>query len=450
MRPVTLLSVAITSALIFGTPSPADAGWIKDRVKEATGAVNKAVHVAAAPLKVVAEGAKATGEMVVDGAQQVGHQLERAGKEAGRSVENVGEVVAAGAEHVGEQAERVGKEVVREAKDVGEAFEQTGKFAENQVRDMRDQVMALESNIRNGEFERVLGFSFYTMRNTSENAATAMQNSVVLHVVGQMAASTVPGGTGVFAAWHAAEAGADIEDVIKAGAVTGLTAYAVTSIQAPSIEVGADGVVTPVPRALDAVSIAERAAATGTVGATAAAVAGGNSHDVEKAFALGAATSVAADAYLAVTAADVDARPSSKPPYCKLGGPGADCSPPAEAWRQDPETGEWTVDIKQTDPQAHQVGTQASYADVRPYYAANKGFDWWDLQSEASPWMYGASKIHGTNAGAFFHDELADIWSLEGFLLKATIPPAMIMTSVATGAPLFIHLESTASDTSNE
>ncbi|MBN8558538.1 MAG: hypothetical protein J0L74_12840, partial [Burkholderiales bacterium] len=139
-----------------------------------------------------------------------------------------------------------------------------------------------------------------------------------------------------------------------------------------------------------------------------------------------------------------------KPPYCKLGGPGADCSPPAEAWRQDPETGEWTVDIKQTDPQAHQVGTQASYADVRPYYAANKGFDWWDLQSEASPWMYGASKIHGTNAGAFFHDELADIWSLEGFLLKATIPPAMIMTSVATGAPLFIHLESTASDTSNE
>lgn len=56
MRTVTLLSVAITSALIIGAPPPADAkSWAQKLHREAKGAVKTVVTVAAAPLKVVAE-----------------------------------------------------------------------------------------------------------------------------------------------------------------------------------------------------------------------------------------------------------------------------------------------------------------------------------------------------------------------------------------------------------
>lgn len=442
-----LINKALFSVLILAIPVCSEAGWHPDRdlkkawrevettANDAADAVVSVAHQAEAEVDRTAQrfGAEAERqandgteavevaahqvEAEVDrSAQRIGAEAERQANDASKSVEIAAHQVAAEAERTGS---RLGAEAKRWGEDVAIAVKQSGYFVDRQMRGYRDNFINIESYIRNGQFERVAFFMFYTWKQSSENASIAMQQSSVLRTVGQIAASAYGGpyGAAMFSTWYTYSATSDLRASLKVGAITFSVAYAFNAI-------------SDTGQTKDAVDVVERAIANGSINMVSTSALGGSQSESEKAFLLGAASSAAADVYRATTGSSLDSRASTKDAVCKLNPTEISlCAPPIESVVE-VNPGQYETRVELLSKEIDQVGMAV----------APKGNSWLlsNVIGEGSPPMTFFSKVPMVNGMAVFHDLVAENWGFP--ILQASIAPALAFTYLASGAPVITEL----------
>jgi hypothetical protein len=438
MLRISALSLVIAASL---SPLSAQASRFSKAVSHASGQVSNAVHKGTDAVKVAANQAVEVAKVAANQTSAEANRASvRAVDEAKREGADVAAAAVVAADQTQTQANRTSEQVVaelkREGEDLAVAVKESGYYADREQRGFRDQVMSLESNVRNGELDHLAGFRFYRWKDQSDHAAQGMQKSAVLRAIGQVAATAGgPAGSAGFSAWYTYTATGDIESALRVGAVTLGSSMAVAEISGAGAGSDANGEVIQVPRSMSPEAMVARSLATGAVGATAAVALGAKGHEVERAFVLGALASAATDYYEETTGKPLDSRPSEKDALCKrapMTTPQASCAAPPEAYVE-VSPGVSKVDVRTLSPRINHVGLEVSSRD--------NSWALRNLVGEGSPLMTAVSKVPGGNGMAFFHDIVAD--GLAPVWLVISIHPATELTYLATGAQLNIELADT-------
>ena len=331
-------------------------------------------------------------------------------KEAGKGIENFGDTLA-----------KTIDDTPQTVADLGVAlYDFAGKQAQYEGR----QFTNFEKRVFEGKWaDAVAHLGVDRFRNDEVNAAKAAQKSLILRTAGQIVATVYGGpyGAAAYAAWYTYNVTKDPALSIKAGLIAGLASAASSAAS------GAIGTET-------ASQVTANAITNGAIAGVAAAASGGDNEDVLKAFVV-AATSVAIQSsYKEITKHDLDPSPAKGEPYTKNtpqsypdAGPN---SPPDEAYFKNPDgilyldaKGNPHVDVRLLDSSRPHTGLAAKMTDN-------------GLLFETGLLMSGISKtVVVVNAMSVLHDVLGERWNLEGFVLKATIPPALVFTYYGTQAP---------------
>jgi len=258
------------------------------------------------------------------------------------------------------------------------------------------------------------------------NAGKAAQESDLVRVAGQIAASAYggPGGAAAYAAWLTYNQTKDVGLALRVGAITGAAAYAT-------------GAVGKIPNAsaagaIDSGAIAEKTIMAGAIGGIAVAAAGGDQQAIQEGFLKAGGAVLVQSVYEAETKHTLDARASKGDAYCMAAvDSNVACAPPIKAYEMGPDGKPVTgddglpkVDVRETDPRAPHVGTWAKTDDA-PLMGA----------TETSKLMITISKYPGMNAMALLHDHLSYSMNFDPVTNVWTIVPATVVTYYGTGVP---------------
>lgn len=320
------------------------------------------------------------------------------------------------------------KESARGIENVGEAAAAIGKYTERQVRGLGDSLKENEKRIRQGKVVDALWhLGTDPVRYSEKNLAKATQESSLLRTVGQVSANVYggPGGAAAYAAWYTYRQTGDKDLALRVGMITGAT----------SAGFGAAN------KAIPNEELVKKTIVTGAIGGLAVAASGGDEKAIQEGFILSGGMVLVQDGYRRVTTHGLDAGASSGEAYC-MATVGASCSPPEEAYVRDKNgniayEGEGNkrvpkVDVRKTDPRRPHVGNWSKATDKN-----------WN--HERGPFMTGVSKIPGMNAMSVFHDHWAVSWDMSNLASGATIGPAVVLTYIGTGAPVFDNIQEQAS-----
>ena len=314
---------------------------------------------------------------------------------------------------VGRGVNTVGVETERGVKNVGEGLEVAAKASIELTETGIDATVSSVQALAKGDLETATRSVTVDRWETVEDiAADAAMESSAIRLVGQVAATAYggPAGGAAFSGWYGYHAsGGDWNAAAKGAAVT-LAAAGVT--QGVQLIPGESGLTA---------STAARVAASGAGSVGVATLAGGDADARRNAFWMGAATVAAAETYRSVADIDMSGKVASEGPIAK-----------------DPN-----ASMKTYSPDASHVGFE-----VPELVGPDDGFlnhARYLVVQENGPVMQGIAKVPGMNRMAYFHDQ----WMRETSVtttgwIPATIPPAMVVSYMATGAPLAQNLQDTA------
>jgi hypothetical protein len=413
--------VAFAALLLSSSAPKADAGWGLGRIVSAvaTGGASEVVrHTPDDVAKVLPVDPKKTAENVDKTLDKAAADTKREAPIVGKQIETE---VGKGTENFGNTLAKTIDDTPQTVADVGVALYD---FAEKQAQYEGRQFTNFEKRAFEGKWaDAVAHLGVDRFRNDEVNAAKAAQKSLILRTAGQIVATVYGGpyGAAAYAAWYTYNVTKDPALSIKAGLIAGAASAASS---AASGAIGTEGTA----------QVTANAIANGSIAGVAAAASGGDKEDVLKAFVV-AGTSVAIQStYKEITKHNLDPSPAEGEPYTKNtpqsypdAGPN---SPPDEAYFKNPDgslyldgQGNPHVDVRLLDSSRPHTGLASSVTDH-------------GLQYETGPVLSGISKaVVVVNAMSVLHDVLGERWNLEGFVLKATIPPALIFTYYGTQAP---------------
>lgn len=377
LKNLSTLTVSIAAALMVASPS-AEAGLLKKVWKEATRPVNQAV----------AEVDRTAG--------RVGKELERAGERVAKEVER-------SAEKVADETVRGVDNIVEGVKVAAEASFQLAEAG------LEANVSAIRALAKADIEQAARAVTVDHWRAAEDIGSAAVMESSALRLVGQVAATAYggPAGGSAFAGWYGYHAsGGEWDAAAKSAAVT---------LAASGVSYGVEFIPGDPGMTLAGAS---RVAASGAGAAGVTALAGGDADAIRKGFWMGAATAAAAETYRGTTGIEMSGEVATEGPIAK-----------------DPNT-----PITDYSPNASHVGTE-----VPVLGAPREGFMQqasYFLAQEQGPVMQVVAKVPGMNRMAFFHDTWMQSTSVtvDGWV-QATIPPAMLVSYMATGTPLAHHLQ---------
>jgi hypothetical protein len=279
-------------------------------------------------------------------------------------------------------------------RNVGELGKAAENLVERQLKDSKEALQVARDKLQKGD---ILGaaedLKESSLKDIQNNTFQAMQESSALRVIGQTAATAYggPGGAAAFSAWMTYK-GTDgnWDQALKAGAIAYGTGELMGKLNAEPVK---------------GVDIAGKAAAAGVIAAAAVTAAGGDEEDARKAFRDGFIWSAANDIYTNTAGREVDGRGSNGEP-CPLG-------PGYEA-------------CLQANPRAPRLGTNPmENPDAQKVFLETR-----------NPMVF-ISRIPGMHAMSAFHDRWVDVWGMNDFQNKSTIPIATVFTYKALGTDVY-------------
>ena len=333
--------------------------------------------------------------------------------------------------------------------DICDAFAAAVDFAKSEIVDAGESLKNAGERLSEGKpIDALWHLSTDPLKNSQENAAEAAMRSRVLQATGQVAASVYggPAGAAGYTAWLTYHAtGGNVGDALKAGVISGVSAYALQGIDEIDLA-GGEGVVA-------------RAVLTGAVNGTAVALAGGDQKSIQAAVGIGITSVVIREGYRKLTDFELNkqrlrastgeayclgARPDST--YLDVPGSPAGCFAPRETYIRGAD-GKGDFDMKKfssLDPDRPHVGVFADGTEGPLNIAA-----------ENSGVMTGISRLPGWNAMAVGHDVLASnleidiLGPLNTVSSVATIPPAVVITYIASGETIHDMIRDAAKRSEN-
>lgn len=429
MKKLLLNSVsiaALTVVALVNASSYAHADWWSRNIAPIGRAIDKGKNDVG---KGVEKTAQDTGKTVEKAAHDTGHTFEKAAQDTGKTVEKA--------------AQDTGKTIEKAVQDTGKAGETVYKFGVRQVESIGDSVKDADKRLREGKFvDAIWHFTTDPLKHGEENAAKAAQESDIVRVAGQIAASAYggPGGAAAYGAWLAYNQTKDVGLALRVGAITGAAAYAT-------------GAVGNIPNA-NAGVIAEKTIMAGAIGGVAVAAAGGDQQAIQEGFLKAGGAVLVQSVYEVQTEHKLDARASKGDAYCMAAvDTTVACAPPKEAYEKiGPdgrasvgENGLPKVDVRKTEPinpdpmksepMRPHVGTWA-----KPGEAPIIG------TQETSKFMITVSKFPGMNAMAMLHDHVSYSMNFDPVTNVWTIVPATAVTYYGTGAPVEDQIRKAAED----
>lgn len=334
-----------------------------------------------------------------------------------KSLKKLGGEIARPVQQATKEVDRATGKLVHEVKNgvenVGEGIEAAGKaslkLAEAGV---KAQVSAVQSLAKGDIEDASRAITVDHWRTAETIAAEAAIESSAIRLVGQVGASAYggPAGGAVFAGWygyHASEG--DWNTAVKGAALT----FAGSALTSATGTIPGDSGMT--------VGGATRVVASGAGSAGLVAIAGGDADAIRNGFVMGAATTIAVESYRTTTGIEMTGEVASEGPIAK-----------------DPNT-----PITQYDPNANHVGLEVqvlggpgeAFGDQVSYY----------LAQEQGPTMQAVAKVPGMNRMAYFHDTwMQDTAVHVPGWVQGTIPPAMVLSYMATGVPLAQRMQDEA------
>lgn len=160
-----------------------------------------------------------TGKTIEKGAHDTGHTLEKAAQDGGKAIEKA--------------AQDSGTTIEKAVQDTGEAGETVYKFGVRQIESIGDSVKDADKRLREGKIVNAIWhFATDPVKHGEENAAKAAQESNIVRVAGQIAASAYggPGGAAAYAAWLTYNQTKDVGLALRVGAITGAAAYGTSAV----------------------------------------------------------------------------------------------------------------------------------------------------------------------------------------------------------------------------
>jgi hypothetical protein len=233
----------------------------------------------------VEKGAHDTGNAIEKGAHDTGNAIEKGAHDTGNAVEkgahDTGNAVEKGAHDTGNAVEKgahdSGKTIEKAVQDTGKAGETVYTFGVREIQGIGDSVRDADKRLKEGKFvDTIWHFTTDPLKHTEVNAGKAAQESDLVRVAGQIAASAYggPGGAAAYAAWLAYNQTKDIGLALRVGAITGAAAYATGAVgNIPN---------TNAAGAIDSGAIAEKTIMAGAIGGIAVAAAGGNQQAIQE------------------------------------------------------------------------------------------------------------------------------------------------------------------------
>jgi hypothetical protein len=412
-------AAALTAFALVNAPSYAHADWWSRNIAPIGKTVEKAAHDTG---KTAEKAAQDTGTTVEKAAHDTGKTVEKAAQDTGTTVEKA--------------AHDTGKTIEKAVQDTGKAGETVYKFGVRQIEGIGASIRDADKRLKEGKFVDALWhLTTDEFQHTQENAAKAAQESELVRVAGQIAASAYggPGGAAAYAAWLAYSQTKDLGLALRVGAITGAAAYAT-------------GGVAKIPNA-DAGVIAAKTIMAGAIGGAAVAAAGGDKQAIQEGFLKAGGAVLVQSLYEVETHHKLDARASRGPAYCMAAvDPNVSCAPPREAYEEIGPDGKAVVgkdglpkvDVRKTDPSRPHPGTWA-----KPGEAPIIG------PQETSKFMITVSKYPGMNAMALLHDHVSYSMSFDPVTNVWTIVPAAAMTYYGTGVPAEDQIRKAADDANN-
>lgn len=335
------------------------------------------------------------------------------------------DAVAKGVNDIGKTVGKAGTDTWAETTRTGVHLVEAGaalvQFVEAQATGTVKVVSDSERRIREGKFADALFHAAYDPWVVQQEAAfDATQQSPLLSTLGGIAASSGgPGGTAAYAAWQAYRTtNGNAELAVRAGIIAGLTHTASAGVA--RMDAGA----------------ARKAVMAGAIGGMAVAASGGDRVAVEQGFLWAGGMVLVQDGYRSMTGHPLDARPSTEPPLCISSTDVTGCEALRTAYVRDTQgkvvrdaTGNPKVDMSKLPRNAQHVGVQNDGVNPDARVASWK--------NDNSVVMRAVSQVPGMNAMGLFHDQWVASWDMTAMQNQASIPPAIILTYVGTGAPLF-------------
>ena len=413
------------TGLAVSTPVQAD--WWSRNVAPIGHALDKAKNDTG---KAIEKGTQDTGKAIEKGTQDTGKAIEKGTQDTGKAIEK-------GTQDTGKAIEKgtqdTGKTIEKAVQDTGKAGETVYTFGVREIQGIGDSVSDADKRLKEGKFvDAVWHFTTDPLKHTEENAGKAAQESELVRVAGQIAASAYggPGGAAAYAAWLTYNQTKDVGLALRVGAITGAAAYATGAVsKIPNVDAAGH---------VSAGAIAEKTIMAGAIGGVAVAAAGGDKQAIQEGFLKSGGAVLVQSVYEVETKHPLDARVSKGDAYCMATvDPKAACAPPVEAYQLDPD-GEpvpGKVDVREVDPRAPHVGTWAK-TDEAPIIGT----------TETSKFMITVSKYPGMNAMALLHDHLSYSLKFDPVTNVWTIVPATVVTYYGTGAPAEDQVRKAAED----
>jgi hypothetical protein len=440
-NPVAPVAKVVDQTIEQGVKTAQDAAGI------ATNAATKAATEAAKGSVEAVQTAAQIANASADVAQKAVHDTEVAAKKAGKDVDAARLKAMRDAATTADKASRdasvtlskaiddSGRSIDKGARDVIDAGVVAVEFTKKQMEGHVTAITDAQRRLREGKVvDAVWHYAIHDVHDADKNGAQAVQESVILRTVAQVAASAYggPAGAAAFAAWYTFHQTGDAALALKMGIIAGASAAGFQAAGAlPTNTAG---------------QLVQKAIVTGAIGGAAVAAAGGGQEAVRDGFLLSGGMVVVQYGYQKVTTHPLDQealKASKGEAYC-MATLDAPCSPPQEAVEHGPDGKPLyedrdgirvpKVDVTKTDPLRPHVG-KWSTADGEP-----------PLVGERSAGMTAVSKIPGMNAMSVFHDQLCVSWKFDqtplgGAATVATIPPAVVLTYVGAGSPYYEKLQ---------
>lgn len=348
-----------------------------------------------------------TGKAVKKGAHDAGKAVEKGAHDTGKAVEK--------------GAHDTGKTIEKAVQDTGKAGETVYKFGVREISGIGSSVRDADKRLREGKvIDALWHFTTDPIVHTEQNAAQAAQESELVRVAGQIAASAYggPGGAAAYASWLTYNQTKDVGLALRVGAITGAAAYAT-------------GGVSKISNA-HAGAIAEKTIMAGAIGGAAVAAAGGDKQSIQEGFLKAGGAVLIQSVYEAQTEHKLDARASKGDAYCMAAvDPTVPCAPPLKAYKLGSDgkpvvtdDGLPQVNVRRTDPARPHVGRWARPGEA-PFFGAG----------ETSQFMITVSKYPGMNAMSLLHDHVSYSMKFDPITTVWTIIPATVVTYYGTGAP---------------
>jgi hypothetical protein len=345
---------------------------------------------------------------------------ENIAKETGVALHNTGKVAGKGAKDLVLETGRIPGHLV----DAGDALI---TFGTTYSEALADKAKAAERQLRQGKLADALFDTALLPLSAQEEAAfAATQKSGWVNSAGAVAAAAYggPGGSAAYAAWQTYRlTDKNVELAIRAGIIAGLT-------KAATGEVGKlSGAETP--------DMIKKAVLAGAVSGMAIAASGGDEAAIRGGIAMGGGMVLIQDGYRNYIGQELNAKGATEPPYCTSPSDPS-CDELRKAYSYNKDTGESTLNTEKLNLNKSWVGQQTPVGTVEnpivnPDIPAG---------TDRLVVMQGFARVPAFNAMAVFHDKWAVDWNMGSIpgLTQVTIFPAIALTYIGAGAPLFTSI----------